>query len=371
MLGDSLRQMAAARQRWSRLGEHWPQGPVGQRTTTPAAIGDIVARLRQFETAVTDPADLHHQLRRLHYSRHVRWPYGRKRGTRLDALLAGPDDEPVTWSAAPVGPAPALLDWLVAAGRLTAGPAEVIDVGGLFTATDAAFAGGSDLGTVAEQVSGVPIEGLATWVGDLACWYLEWRARRQRAAEAGQPWSPQQAEVQFLDVQRAEMPLDLALSSIDGQVLAAYFGGVVRGSLDSVPRASETLERYYASRPPATSDLHLHVGRRFALFVHGAMPTIPYTGQGDQAKPGPDAPQRIQGYLTQAATFFLHHGLRDRSFGASVAAPSGQLPQSKETVAQELASDTGTLAAIAVRFVDLIRVGLQVGRAPEAWPRGG
>ena len=100
-------------------------------------------------------------------------------------------DYPLTWRPAPRGPGAATLDRLYSINWVdppaAIAPGGPLHVGGLFTATDAAFAGPSDLGAVAEQATGVAVEGIATWVGDLAVWLLAWNSGRLRAEVAPGP----------------------------------------------------------------------------------------------------------------------------------------------------------------------------------------
>jgi hypothetical protein len=367
-LTTSLDHLDSARQRWSRIGEHWPQGPVGQRATTPVGLGDYLVLVRELE-AVADPEGVHRQLRRLHYSRHVRWPQGRRRGVRLDALIAGDAREvPLVWASGSPGVGRATLDRLSAAGYLNpaTSPQVPVDLGAVFTATDAAFSGGSDLGFIATRSTGVPTEGIATWVGDLAAWFLTCYGRGQRAAHSGQPWSKDDAVGQLADARRAEAPLEVMLGSIDGQILANYYEAAVSGSYDSAPKAADTLDRYYGAVIP--TDAHPHVSQRFATFVQRAAPPIPHDNSGGHLVLASTATDAIRRHVADLAAFLLYQGRRIRDFGIAVSAdpaPPGPLA----AVTEEIDAQAATIGEIAVAFSDLLRTGL-AGSAPlTPWPR--
>ncbi|HEX2206303.1 MAG TPA: hypothetical protein VHG93_01365, partial [Longimicrobium sp.] len=278
---ESLAQMDTSRQRWSRVGELWPQGPVTGRSAQPLALADYVPLLQVAETAGTeDRARRLRALRRLYYGRDVRWAEGRRRGTRLDALLAGAaHDPPLAWSARPGGLNPATVDALHRAGYLLPAPpgALPLDTGAVLAGLETAFSGGSDLALGAELAVGVPAEGTAGWAGDLAAWLLEWERLRAAAEAARTPWNDAVAAARLAAVQAERVPLELLLGAMDGRVLGAHLETTVKDDVQAAPTAAATLEAYYGAAVPAE---HPHVSTRFAAFVAAARPEIPHTGEG-------------------------------------------------------------------------------------------
>lgn len=370
---ERLQGLETARSAWGRLGESWPRGPVSDRAPAPVSLGDYAGLVRALEAATPDSFERHRRLRRLYYSNHVRWTEGRRRGAWLDAMLAGnPADPPPTWSAGPGGLTAQALDRLHAAAYLAtpdavAGP---VDPGGIFTATDAVFSGGSELGLVAQYVTGLPLEGIVTWVGDLTRWFLDWCTRRLAAERAEAAWSAAEGERQLGESQKACAPLELMLADLDGQILADEFASTVRGGFDTAPAVADVLQRYYnlaspETGPPPDSEAR----RRFALFVTRARPPIPHIDAGGVVLLSAEATSRVQQYVIGLAAFILHHSRRDSAFAAAVVEGPRRPPGELEEAAEELAPNAAAATAIAGRFVALLQSGLDDGSALRSWPR--
>lgn len=376
-LTDALDEIGLAVQQWSRPGEQWPQGPVGEQAGSPAALTDYVALLAELETAVLDgPPVVHRALRRLHYSSHVRRTGGRRRGIRLEALLSGDETEyPLIWTSEPPAISQPLLDGLFSTTYLappTSAALDVaVDLGAVFTGSDALFTGASDLAAAGEVITGVSSEGMVGWAGDLAAWLLAWEERRQQAEAAGQPWTPQQARQQLDETQREEAPLELMLGNFDGQALAGYLRAEVaeQYDFDTAPALADMFESYYGQSPPADDNLP-HISRRFELFVPAAEPGLPHTVFGEQVLLDSDAAAVVESYITDLAAFFLFQGRRDKRFGKVVGTMARSRPPRPMTeVRAEVAAQAATIQEIAGRFVELLHTGLENGQAPAAWPR--
>ncbi len=359
-----------SRQRWSRPGELWPQGPVSTRAATPTALADVLGHVEAVEASLTeDPAQIHRLLRRLHVSRFVRWPAGKRRGTRLDALLAGDNALcPLTWRDEPPLLAASTVDALHSATLLlpTASTAwnVPVDLGAVFTATDVTFGGGTDLGITAEYTTGVTLDGIATWVGDLTAWFLAWYA--QLPAPGSPPWTETQSLTALDTLWPAELPLELMLGSLDGTVLAAYYYATVTGVAGSTLPLADLMAAYYGIEPVTSLP---HVSQRFSRFVAGATPVIPHQGSDDPVTLDPQALYVVQGYITRLAAFFLFHAQRDKPFGQSILRPAWLPLEPLAAVATRVEAQSAMIRTIATRFIDLLQTGLDGGAPPAAWPR--
>lgn len=367
-ISESLAWMEAARQRWSRPGEHWPQGPVSDRSAQPVALADVAPLVRDVEAVEIDPARLRRQLRRLYFSGQTRWPEGRRRGARLDELIAGNNsDAPLSWSLRDGGLTPAVLDALHCAAYLAPSSSVAryaVDTGAVLAGLDICFAGASDLGLVMEYATGVPLDGTAGWVGDLAAWFLEWNRRRAYAEAEGRPWSDADARAQLVAVQEERLPLERILGAMDGRVLAAHLEATVTETLDNAPRVSDTLEAYYGLSIP---EAHPHVSLRFPLFVQHALPLLPHAREGSVIMLTADALTQVRAHLTQVATFFLFHGRRDAAFVIAVGVPRVRTAATLEAATAEVQTQGAALDEIAGRFLALLQAGL-AGSPIHDWP---
>jgi hypothetical protein len=316
----------------------------------------------------------------MHYSGHVRWPEGTRRGVRVDALISGDNaDYPLTWTSGPPGPTADAVDRLCSAAYL-ASPSSLslsvpIDLGGVFTGTEGGLSDASELGLAAAFTTGIPTDGIIGWVGDLASWFLEWNSRRLEAERKGEEWK---AEEQLTDTQKHKAPLELMLGNFDGQVIVDHYRtvlqqaveegdhhyGTVPAILDAAILPAETLERYYAD--PAPED-YPHVSQRCALFVRHAVPPIPHTATGDQVSLEADAREIVRGYISELSAFFLYHGRRDKVFGRATSTFLSRPPGRLSDAVAEVGSQQETVEGIATRFIELVQAGLE-GQEPT-WPR--
>lgn len=373
---SALDQIEQALTLWSRPGEHWPQGPIGQQANIPITLADYISRLWELEAAVLDgPPSVHNALRRLHYSRVVRWPHNHQRGIRLDTLL-NPNGKkyPLIWSNELPPLSQTTLDALFSAAYL-APPSSAsinvpVDLGAIFTATDALFTGGSELAAAAELITGISPKGMVGWAGDLAIWFLRWERRRQEAVKTGQQWNLEQTRQHLGDIQQESAPLELMLGSFDGQALAAYLETAVAGDydFDATPSIAETLDAYYGESPPAEVTLP-HISRRFALFVQAAEPPIPHMVFGAGVLLGSNATEVVAAYIISLATFFLYQGQRNKEFGLAVEADRTRPLGSMSEIADEVVAQAETIQIIADQFVELLQTGLYEGQIPVTWPR--
>ncbi|HVH13580.1 MAG TPA: hypothetical protein VM759_11030, partial [Longimicrobium sp.] len=291
-IAESLAQMDVSRQRWSRVGELWTQGPVSERSTVPVSA-DAYATLLGLALAAGTEDDVRRlrQLRRLYYGPHVRWAEGRRRGVRLDALLSGGEDpELLAWSSRPGELDAATVDALHAAAYLLpALPSALpVDTGAVLAGVETVMSGGSDLALAAEYAVGVPADGTAGWTGDLAAWLLEWIRLRAAAEAAGTPWNDAEAAARLDAVQAERVPLELMLGAMDGRVLGVHLGADVN-PLGTPPEVSAPLGAYYGAAAPEEGP---HISTRFASFVAAALPVIPHTGEGTAVALGTDAVER-------------------------------------------------------------------------------
>jgi hypothetical protein len=368
--------MKAAWERYGRAGEHWPQGPIGAITTDPLPLADYTTLLREAEQALPSLPDVARRLRRVGASVHARSGDSYRRGVRTDALLAGDVDEmPLTWSLDTPVISQATVDRLASRVYVRAGGAAAprVALERLMTGIDAEFGGGSELGIAAVRLAGTPIEGLATWVGDLAAWFVEWEHGRATAAARNQPWTDAQAAEQLAAIQRHVVPREALLGDIDGHVLGATYEATVTFQVmdpdapvegdpparvqEAVP-LSALLTAYYTGTPPATSAIATpSAAHRFRLFVDHATPAI---GNGAGGL-GADAEARVAAHVRRTAIFFIYHGPRSGWFTIESATTIN------EAVAR-VDAQAATIATIARRFVAFVRGGLQSGTPPADWP---
>lgn len=380
-LSEALAQLGSWREGWSRLGEWWPQGPAVDRSTVPVGLDQFLVPVAELQDSFPDDlAATHRALRRLHYSRHARWTEGYRRGVRLDALISGDSaDLPPTWSASPPGPSQQTLDNLGSAAYLTVPPSSTpgapVDLGAVFSATDAALSGPSDLGSVAELTTGTTSDGITGWAGDLAAWFLEWNARRLEASAKGEGWTQAQAAEQLTEMQGQKVPLELMLGTLDGQIMAAHYRSYLRQAvtpeeqhygtipdlLDAATLPADTLQGYYADSAPADFP---HVSSRFPLFVEAATPLIPHAS--DPVSLGPDARETVRESIAGVAAFCLYHGCRDKAFGLATATFRSRPPIKPEDAVAEVEEQGEVIEEISTRFVGLLQAGLD--DMEPAWP---
>lgn len=374
-LTNSLDLIEQAVTLWSRPGEHWPQGPVGEKASTPITLSDYTSLLWELEDALLGSAPpIHSALRRLHYSNHVRSSQNHRRGIRLDSLIKCDESKyPLAWTVEPPVLSQTTLDSLFSAASLippVAAPRNIpVDLGALFTMTDALFSGGSNLAVSGELITEISLEGAVGWAGDLAIWFMTWEKRRQEAAKAGQEWNLEQRRQQLNYAQQESAPIELMLGNIDGQVLAAYLNEAVAGNydFDSAPSIAETLEIYYAESPPVDST-QPHISRRFELFVPSSEPAIPHLTLGELVMVSSDAAEAVAFYITDLAALFIFLGQRDKHFGMAVLADRSQTLRSMEEIRNEINSQAETIQSIAATFIELIQGGLRNGQLPPTWP---
>lgn len=369
-LQTHLDAIDTSRQHWTRPGEHWPQGPAVARASSPTTLSDYRVALQALETSlVEEPETIHHQLRRVHYSAFVREPYGKRRGLRLDALLSGNKAlYPLAWRDEPPLLGAATVDALYQAAALRPTATNAwnvpVDLGALFTATDAAFSGGTDLGTTAEYTTAVTLDGLLTWAGDLTGWFLAWYA--QLPPPGSPPWTDTQALAALDALWATELPLELILGSLDGTILAGHYYATVTGAEPAMLPLSTLLAAYYGDAPVTGLP---HVSQRFARFIGAAAPVIPHHGTGDQTTLDPAALYAVQGYVTRLAAFFLFHAQRDKPFGQSILRPAWLPLEPLAAVATRVEAQSAIVRTIAGRFIDLLRAGLDGEPPPTAWPQ--
>lgn len=369
-LQTHLDAIDTSRQHWTRSGEHWPQGPVGARASSPTPLPAYLTALQALETSlVAEPETIHRHLRRLHYSAFVREAFGKRRGMHLDALLAGNNALfPLTWSDEPPALAAETVDALHSAVLLQPAAATAwnvpVDLGAVFAATDVAFDGATDLGITAEYTTEVMLDGLVTWAGNLTGWFLAWYA--QLPPPGSPSWTETQAAAALDALWATELPLELILGSLDGTILADYYYATVTGAEPTMLPLSTLLAAYYGAAP--VTDLP-HVSQRFAQFIAAAAPVIPHQGTGGQVTLDSQALYAVQGYITRLAAFFLFHSQRDKPFGQSILRPAWLPLEPLAAVAARVEAQAGMIRTIATQFIDLLEAGLAGDAPPAAWPR--
>src|SRR5215204_3665225 len=253
-LETALDEMAGLSQQFTRIGEHWPQGPVPSEVSARLDLAEYLDFARKVDLFALEPLSAHWRLRRLIGSGHSRFRGDHGRGRRLDQLIAGGSSEvPLTWSS-DSQITPTLLDQMYAA-RWIAVPTSretwtvPVDLSRLLAATDAAFSGASATGLVAESYARCSLESIVSWLGDLATWLLRWNIRRVEAERKGKPWSQAEALHHLDEVQRDEVPLEAVLGGIDGETLAAAYPFILREGLPIYSGVADAIERYYVSPP--------------------------------------------------------------------------------------------------------------------------
>lgn len=372
-LPESLALLRGAWDRTGRVGEHWVRGPVGAPVAQPISFDQYIRWVREVEAPSPSVSDTIRRLRRVRVSRHVRGTEF-SRGARLDDLLAGDSqEEPLTWSSDVTGVSQSTLDGLATCRYAGTAPrGSRIDTARLFAAIDAVVSGPSELGHVATRLTGTPVAALASWVGDLAAWFVEWE-RHRAAAEREQPWTNAQAAEQLATAQRRILPLEALLGDIDGHVLAAAHVATTSFSVldpdgidgpqprrlvqDAVP-PSHLLTMYFVTPPPPTPAISTpSAAHRFRLLVDFASPLIG-NGAGGLAT---DAEQRVAAHVRRTVAFFTYHGTRCGWFSIDP-------PISITDAVGRVDAQTPVIQTIAQRFVAFVRGGLQTGTPPDDWP---
>jgi hypothetical protein len=366
-LAESLQEL---RQMWEaigRTGEHWPRGPRGPALASVIPVSAYLELAAPVELAAETVGGAVRSLRRTRASVHVRLPDMRRLGRRLDELLAGnPADEPLAWSDAV--PA-AAVDELATVGFVSAAGAQPpIELGRLLAGVDAALTGASNLGLTGARLTATSASGLATWLGDLAAWFVEWDRRRAAAERTGDSWDP---AVGLDEAQRAMAPVEALLGAIDGQILGAYYGATVfyeyddpddAGGLEPgihIQRARPLREAatlyYLGPATPEPSVEEPRVKHRFALFARHASPAI----AGPELASLDDT---VAGYVRRAAALFIYHGSRRRWVETD---PTPTVERAVERVEEQAEA----AAEIGRRFATFVRTGIETGEPPPAWPR--
>ncbi|MET9023698.1 hypothetical protein ABZV93_27365 [Actinopolymorpha sp. NPDC004070] len=305
--------LAATMRLRRRQREAWQDGPaVGSEEVKAytARLADYLVWIDRMEGSSPTREDFRRNvlnLRRLAYSR-----FTKGAGAKFDVLF---DTEKLAAPLTTKDVSATTLDRLYSTGNIMTGSPFApysgceqapVDTSHLFVGIDFAFNRrefntwrmvATMLDPSLGEVFDTGIQGLVTWVGDLASWFVEWNSDRIKAEAAGTPWTAAQSEEHRKSVLVRKMSLQDLLSDLDAQVLAAH---AVR--TPSIVSVGALLRGYYLD-PPVTGTPH--VSTRFASFVKAAQPPIPHTESGSTVTLDAKAAESVAQAVTLVAWLFL------------------------------------------------------------------
>lgn len=350
----------------------WPGGPTVARKSTTHSLAEYVGWLRQVEAKYgAGRAETLQRLRRLYYSQVTGGA-----GPRFDAVIAaapGAGGAPMTTLDLPVP----VINSLYETNAIATPNGSLIDVSHILAGIDVHVESVGLKAGVAEARFGVNFEGVLTWVGDLASWFVE--AKNAVAKRGGATVSHSDQVAILLGLANSKAAKDDLLGDVDAQVMADRFtttttyptfssGAPVIQTSQDMP-LSAMLSQYYgreqspagaaASGGPAPQGPKGSAGgatrtatseSRFHYFVVGARPAIPHTLVA--ANPltvalASDAPAKIREHISNTAHLFI-----DQSY-------TGGTPT-------DLVAYAALLDEVNTRFVRFLTTGLTTGDAP--WP---
>lgn len=338
----------------SRPGEKWPGGPITALKSTSHTLADYVSWIRTAEKPLGGPEATIRAMRRLYYSAMS----GATAGGRFDAVIAGNNSDAPMY--APVVPA-TTIDRLFETASIST-PRGEVDVSHLFAVLDLRLSGATTTAQAGALRYGLNLEGMVTWLGDLASWFMEWDLERRNAADKGTPW-PAADHLNHLNaLVSTKVAKDDLLGDMDGEVstgestqMSVYPTEGMPAIINSADMPlSQMLEQYYEIKPQTGG--RGTQSNRFHHFVHNAQPGIPHSVVSSsplQVALAGGAKKSLADQIANQAAFFIDHGYTSARGGGS-------------TGDADVAAYRPMVDEIAQRFTNFLTTGLASGDAP--WP---
>ena len=338
----------------------WPGGPTTTRKSAAHTLEEYVGWVQEVEAAYPGRGNVVQRLRRLYYSDFVSTAlkgHGQKpgAGSKFDEIIdtSGADQAPL--QSPPISQA--ALDGLFETDNIITPPGAVVDVSHIWPDMDLAISGKTAKATAGWFALGAEFQGVLTWTGDLASWFVEFVDRiRKMTGRLRMPDASSWADLDkalgidshklFSSLMGSKVSKDDLLGDLDAQALVAknvtpgrVYGGTATANV------SDMLLDYYKPAKRGAPELS-----RFAAFVRGARPEIPYTLDPT------NAPSFIQ--LSSKAAGSMFYSITE----AAEVLLSGTRGHNV-TPADDL---DFVIMEIAKRFRDFLTEGLLKGDAP--WP---
>jgi hypothetical protein len=262
----------------------------------------------------------------------------------------------------PVVPA-TTIDRLFETSAITT-PRGVVDVSHLFAVLDLRLTGATTTAHAGAVRYGLSLEGMLTWLGDLASWFMQWDLDRGAADAAGTPWPASDHLAHLIALAATKVDKDDLLGDMDGQVSTAESThmsvypnpmGMAATIINWADMPlSQLLQQYYEMTPQTGG--RGTASNRFHHFVHNAQPAILHTTVSSsplQVALAGGAQASLADQIANQAAFFLDHGYSSASGLGS-------------TGDADVASYRPMIDEIARRFTNFLTTGLASGDAP--WP---
>jgi hypothetical protein len=350
----------------------WSGGPTVERKSATHSLAEYVGWLRQVEAKYGGArAETVQRLRRLYYSN-----YTGGAGPRFDAVIQGAAGA----SGVPISSADVRLDvlnGLYETNAIATPNGSLVDVSHILAGLDVHIQGPGIKAGAGELRFDVNFEGVLTWVGDLASWFVEAKNAVIKRQQGGDPISSSDQIAILLGLASSKVAKDDLLGDVDAQAMANRFttttilppiggGGMVGPApiLTAPDMAlSDMLIRYYGGEPPSGAQATgAPAGRkpearsasssrnRFQYFVAGASPRIPHQRVSDNPLTislAGDAPTQIREHIYNTARMFIDQGYFS-------------------SASDDLETYANLLDEVTARFVKFLTTGLAAGDAP--WP---
>jgi hypothetical protein len=344
----------------SHATEKWPGGPTVERKSTTHTLAEYVGWLREVQKAygARSKATLQ-RLRRLYYS-----SYTGGAGPRFDTVInnaPNAGDAPMLVPELPLD----VINGLYETNAIVTPNGSQVDISHVLAGLDVHVQGGGLQAGVGEVRFGVNFEGVLTWVGDLASWFIE--SKEEVKKRGGTSVSRSDQVTILLGLVNNKCAKDDLLGDLDGQVMADEFTTstvITNGhaaqiiTTQDIP-LSEMLTRFYGgelagragdaggasgtSARPTSSN-------RFHYFVSGANPRIPHTRVSASPRVvtlAGNASSQVREYIRNTAGMFIDHSYLS---GTS----------------EDLTTYAHLLDEVNERFMRFLTTGLASGDAP--WP---
>lgn len=341
----------------------WPKGPTTDRKSKTHPLKQYVDWLKDVEKAYPGRENVAQRMRRLYYSEFVGKQLAAHGGSagpgkRFDQTISTSGKDSAPLESPPVSQA--ALDGLFETDSIQTPSGALVDVSHIWADVDLAASGKSTLAAGAAAGYGVDFQGVLTWTGDLASWFIEFVSVVKKKTGSNPPLAAGvNSPSGFQSLVLAEDPHALLMSlvgkkvakddllgDLDAQAIvqsAVRPGRLYGGSLTN--NMSGILESYYqpAAGTPAPE------ASRFAAFVKAAHPTIPFVVDPKAAagiRLDSTAKDRIHSELKSTSILFLSQGTSGNT--------------------TPVMTCDFVLEDIAQQFTDFLDTGLKTGDAP--WP---
>ena len=338
----------------------WLHGPTTTRKSVGHTLDEYIGWVREVEAAYSGRENAAQRLRRLYYSDFVSSQLkarGQKpgAGSLFDKTISTSGAGEAPLESPPISQA--ALDGLFETDTIATPAGFTVDVAHIWADLDLAIAGKTAKASAGWFALGADFQGVLTWSGDLASWFVEFVTRiRKMTGKLRMPDAGNMADLdKALGLNADALLMSLVNSKVSKEDLVSDFDaqaivkenvtpGHVYGGTPTANLA-DMLENYYKpSKLGPAPELS-----RFAAFVKAARPEIPYDVD-------PAAPSGIR--LSSKATSAVLEALYST---AEVLLTGTQ--GHNVTPASDLEF---VLLKIARRFTEFLATGLEKGDAP--WP---